>query len=120
MVIGLLRLVSSGACSWYFCFAKDDAAKVRAVVERRFGKGRPGPFWGVLAGHQHRWYNGTAFDADGWGSFRQWENSAVKGDALDHEMANSIASFEVASGTFVAVHRFWTENGTWVNRTDAV
>lgn len=109
-----------GVPDWYFCFAKDDAAKVRAAVERRFGKGRPGPFWGVLAGHQHRWYNGTAFDADGWGSFRQWENSAVKGDALDHEMANSIASFEVVSGTFVAVNRFWTENGTWVNRTDAV
>ena len=106
--------------SWYFCFAKDDAAKVRSAVERRFGKGRPGPFWGVLAGHQHRWYNGTAFDADGWEAFRQWENSAVKGDALDHEMANSIASFEVASGIVVAVHRFWTENGTWVNRTDAI
>ena len=35
-------------------------------------------FFGQLAGHQHRWWHGLAFDEDNWGSFLQWENSAVK------------------------------------------
>jgi len=33
-------------------------------------------YWGVLAGHWHRWFNGTAFDE--WPTFMQWETEACK------------------------------------------
>lgn len=33
-------------------------------------------YFGVIAGHWHRWFNGTAFDE--WPTFRQWETAACK------------------------------------------
>ena len=74
---------------WYFCFSTADKARLREAIDRR---GLRHAFWGQLAGHQHRWYDGEAFDEPAWRGFRQWENSAVKGDQADHAMQRQAAS----------------------------
>ena len=104
---------------WYFCFNKKQKAGIRAVVDARPPSVRAS-LWGELAGHQHRWWSGTAFDEPGWEHFAQLENSAVKGDAKDHRMASSFQVFVVETGTVVETVRFWTEGGVWqTNHTDA-
>jgi hypothetical protein len=67
-----------------------------------------------LSGHQHRWYDGTAFDE--WPQFRQFEVSAVKGDVFDAEMSSSFSIFEVDdAGKTTNVVRWWRENRTWMS-----
>ena len=48
--------------------------------------------------------------------FKQWENSAVKGDALLHNMSSSLSVFEASNGKIVGGVRHWYDgNGTgWV------
>jgi len=100
---------------WAFCFSTNDKASVRAAIDRH---GQARSFFGQLAGHQHRWFHGDAFDEAEWKGFVQWENSAVKGDVSDGAMASSFSVFEVELGHVVGVTRFWQEHGTW--KTQAV
>ena len=44
---------------WVFCFSGGDKAALRGAIDRR---GVRAAFWGQLAGHQHRWWDGRAFD----------------------------------------------------------
>lgn len=70
-----------------------------------------------LSGHQHRWFDGTAFDE--WQAFRQFEVSAVKGDVFDSEMSSSFAIFHLnASGATNVIERWWQEKGKWVSRLE--
>lgn len=74
-----------GVPDWYFCFSKTDKALVQDVIR---SSGIPVTrFFGQLAGHQHRWFNGTAFDDPDFASFRQFETSAVKGDGTYRKCA---------------------------------
>jgi hypothetical protein len=52
-------------------------------------------YWGVVAGHWHRWFNGTSFDE--WPSFRQWETNACKlqgSITLAHVRGGSISQLQ--------------------------
>lgn len=70
--------------------------------------------WGQLAGHQHRNFNGSAFDNEGWDSFRQIEASAVKGDVFDSDMASTFLVLTVDDdGEISAIDRHWRERGEW-------
>lgn len=104
-----------GVPDWYFCFSKSDKAIVRSIFQQaanRHEKGL-GLFWGQWAGHQHRWFNGTSFDEKEFQHFRQWENSAVKGDVFDSKMSSSFTIFTFDNGNIVSIEKFWTENGVW-------
>ncbi len=104
-----------GVPDWYFCFSKRDKAIVRSIFQnaaRQHTKGL-GLFWGQWAGHQHRWFNGTSFDEIEFQHFRQWENSAVKGDVFDSNMSSSFTIFTFDDGDIVGIEKFWAENGVW-------
>ena len=102
-----------GVPDWYFCFSREMKQAFRHVVsdyrlESAFVRGAQ------LSGHQHRWFNGTAFDE--WESFRQFEVSAVKGDVFDAKMSSSFALFEVDDrGNTIQTSKFWREGGVWRN-----
>lgn len=55
-------------------------------------------YWGVLAGHWHRWFDGTAFDE--WPSFRQWETEACKA-------GGAISLVRVNEGRIVNIQRLY-------------
>mmetsp|Transcript_19989 Transcript_19989/g.50843 ORF Transcript_19989/g.50843 Transcript_19989/m.50843 type:complete len:373 (-) Transcript_19989:475-1593(-) len=95
----------------YFCFSSPDQAKLREAIDAH---GVRAAFWGQLAGHQHRWYNGNAFDEPEWKSFRQWENSAVKGDQMDTAMTSSFSVLQVEAASIVGITRHWKEDGRWM------
>jgi predicted MPP superfamily phosphohydrolase len=106
-----------GVPDWSFCFSKSMKKSFRTIVkknhlEKAFERGSQ------LSGHQHRWYNGTAFDE--WPNFRQFEVSAVKGDVFDSEMSSSFAIFHLnnISGKLQYIERWWLENNTWINKID--
>ena len=44
--------------------------------------------------------------------FVQWENSAVKGDAMQANMSSSLSIFETAAGRVVGGVRHWWDSGT--------
>jgi hypothetical protein len=101
-----------GVPDWYFCFSKKMKQSFRTVVQKynlesAFEKGSQ------LSGHQHRWFQGLAFDE--WPHFRQFEVSAVKGDVFDAEMSSSFAIFHLdeKNGTTKSIERWWRENNTW-------
>ena len=103
-----------GVPDWAFCFSKKDKDAIRAIL-----RASPLPlhsFWGVLAGHQHRWFNGTAFDEAEFHQFRQWENSAVKGDVFDSEMASSFSVLTFEDSRVTMMEKFWTERGVWKSK----
>jgi hypothetical protein len=100
-----------GVPDWAFCFSKDDKKAIRDIIRRSTTP--LDKFWGVLAGHQHRWFNGTAFDEPDFQHFRQWENSAVKGDVFDSKMASSFTILTFEDSKVVHMEKFWTENGVW-------
>jgi predicted MPP superfamily phosphohydrolase len=58
-----------GIPDWYFCFSGDDKMAIRDSITRH--RAALPRFWGQLAGHQHRFYTGTAFDEPRWGEFLQ-------------------------------------------------
>ena len=101
----------AGVPDWYFCFSKRMKQAFRTAVidqglERAFERGAQ------LSGHQHRWFDGTAFDE--WPSFRQFEVSAVKGDVFDGNMSSSFAIFDVGvDGKTTSTRKFWREAGVW-------
>mmetsp|Transcript_8409 Transcript_8409/g.12243 ORF Transcript_8409/g.12243 Transcript_8409/m.12243 type:complete len:155 (-) Transcript_8409:6-470(-) len=104
-----------GVPDWYFCFSSEDKASLRVAFEQDLND-NVDLLWGVMAGHQHRWYSGLAFDESDFSHFKQWENSAVKGDALLHNMSSSLSVFEASNGKIVGGVRHWYDgNGTgWV------
>ena len=104
-----------GVPDWYFCFSKQDKSTMRTIIERAASRHPKGLdlFWGQWAGHQHRWFNGTSFDEKEFQGFRQWENSAVKGDVFDSKMASSFTVFTFDEGAIVGIEKFWSENGVW-------
>ena len=90
---------------------------LRSIFEKagtNHGKGLA-LFWGQWAGHQHRWFDGTAFDEPAFKHFRQWENSAVKGDVFDSKMASSFSIFTFEHGEIIEIKKFWREKNTWKN-----
>ena len=132
-----------GVPDWYFCFSTKDKKILRDMIDRR-GEHFRDSFFGQLAGHQHRWWHGLAFDEDNWGSFLQWENSAVKvssfssisfvlgtivntlgaysflrwfgqGDVFDQHMSSSFTIFSVYNKTLSTATRLFQENGVWKN-----
>ena len=105
-----------GVPDWYFCFSGSDKATLRKSIDRH---GLRAAFFGQLAGHQHRWFNGKAFDEPSWSTFRQWENSAVKGDKADHAMASSLSVFTVQRARVTGVTQYWQECGVWRNQTSS-
>lgn len=60
----------------FFTFSAEERHKVQALLLKHFPADT---YWGVIAGHIHRWYNDTAFDEPGWENFWQWETDACKG-----------------------------------------
>ena len=100
-----------GVPDWSFCFSKGDKRQVRDVIAS--SPVDTSKFWGVLAGHQHRWFNGTAFDEPGFERFRQWENSAIKGDVFDSKMASSFTVLTFEDSKVVELEMHWREDGVW-------
>ena len=78
---------------------------------------------GQLSGHQHRWFEGAAFDEELWQNFSQFETSAVKGDVFDKHMSSSFMVFHISDGTqatpgqTIRIDRYWRENGQWRQNT---
>ena len=106
-----------GVPDWCFCFSKSHKVALRSIFEKagtNHGKGLA-LFWGQWAGHQHRWFDGTAFDEPAFKHFRQWENSAVKGDVFDSKMASSFSIFTFEHGEVIGIKKFWREKNTWKN-----
>jgi hypothetical protein len=62
-----------GVPDFIYGFSGDQKTQVRALLSNYFPEQQ---YWGVIAGHWHRWFNGTAFDE--WPTFRQWETDACK------------------------------------------
>jgi len=61
---------------WIYGFSTDQKDAVRYLLTYYQPLDR---YWGVFAGHWHRWYNGTAFDE--WPKFWEWETDACKNNA---------------------------------------
>lgn len=101
-----------GVPDWVFCFSGAHKATVRTALLAA-GAGVLPAFWGVLAGHQHRWFNGTAFDETDFRGFRQWENSATKGDAIDHNASSAFSTWRFAASRLSTITRHWQEGGVW-------
>lgn len=85
---------------------------VRDAIDRR---GLRHAFWGQLAGHQHRFFTGRAFDEPEWAGFQQVEVSAVKGDATDKQRSCAFLQVHVSQGVIGRVDRFWREGAEWRN-----
>lgn len=100
-----------GVPDWYFCFSSSAKRRLRDAVARRALS--PAVFWGQLAGHQHRFWSGAAFDEPPWAGFKQVEVSAVKGDAIDARMASAFLRVHVAQGVVHGVTRHWREGDEW-------
>ena len=108
---------------WIFCFNGHAKAAFRDAVAQAPASVRESLHRGAqLAGHQHRWFSGDAFDQSDWKGWTQWENSAVKGDQFDRNMSSSFSVFHIesknettAGASSVTADRWWLENGTtWV------
>ena len=97
-----------------FCFSGHDKDAVRGLLAAHYPLST---YWGGLFGHQHRWFNGTAFDEAEWSDFRQWENSAVKGDVSDSAMSSSITTLDFDKGEVVSMTRHWIEGSEWQEAT---
>lgn len=54
-------------------FSSEQKTKVREMLLSHLPKER---YIGIIAGHWHRWFDGTAFDE--WPEFKQWETEACK------------------------------------------
>jgi hypothetical protein len=116
-----------GVPDWYFCFAKRMKAAFRGAVESAPPALMDSLFLGAqLSGHQHRWFDGAAFDEDHWENFTQFETSAVKGDVFDKKMSSSFMVFHISDaeptlGHTVRIDRYWREDGQWrQNATTAI
>lgn len=62
-----------GVPDFIYGWSSSQKKAIRAVLELAFPVEK---YWGVIAGHWHRWFDGTAFDE--WPTFRQWETAACK------------------------------------------
>eukprot|EP01096_Ripella_sp_DP13-Kostka_P006738 TRINITY_DN2434_c0_g1_i2.p1 TRINITY_DN2434_c0_g1~~TRINITY_DN2434_c0_g1_i2.p1 ORF type:complete len:363 (+),score=106.77 TRINITY_DN2434_c0_g1_i2:63-1091(+) len=63
--------------AWEDGFPPKAQDKIRDVLQYY----HPVPqYWGVICGHIHHWYNGTAF-GDIWPTFLEWQTSACKREA---------------------------------------
>ena len=101
-----------GVPDWYFCFSHPHKVTLMDAMDAAGASAEK--WWGQLAGHQHRWFNGTSFDEPSWSMFRQWENSAVKGDATDTLEASSFALITVENKVVQStIQKWWTESGVW-------
>ena len=106
-----------GVPDWYFCFSKENKKVIRNIISSSPVDNKK--FWGVLAGHQHRWFNGTAFDEPAFKHFRQWENSAIKGDYFDSKMSSSFTVLTFEDSNLIDLEMHWRENGVWKKRQSA-
>ena len=108
-----------GVPDWSFCFSHRMKAAFRTMVEGLPQTVMDSLLQGAqLAGHQHRWFDGTCFDEDAWKGFRQFETSAVKGDVFDKEMSASFMVFHISNddeslGQTLQIDRYWREDKLW-------
>lgn len=76
-----------------YAFSSKDKNRIRDVLSKYFPIET---YWGIFAGHFHRWFDGTAFDEKEWRTFHQHESSAGKSNgsyaivnvANDHHIAS--------------------------------
>ena len=106
-----------GIPDWWFCYSMEKKADVRDAILGAGPNVLPA-FWGVLAGHEHRWFNGTAFDEPRFGRFRQWENSATKGDWFDANASSAFSTWSFTAGRLTMITRSWQEGGAWVQQEE--
>ena len=77
-------------------FSKEKKESVVKVLDAHFPKNA---YWGIVTGHWHRWYNGTALDS--WPEFIQWETEACKVSSafsLAHVHGNTITKIDKMYG----------------------
>lgn len=78
-----------------FSAAKKEA--IVSVLESHFPRSA---YWGIITGHWHRWYNGSALDQ--WPQLVQWETEACKVSSafsLAHVYGNTITHIDKMYGT---------------------
>jgi len=85
-----------GVPDFIYGFSKEKKEAVVDVLNAHFPRSS---YWGIITGHWHRWYNGTALDQ--WPQFVQWETEACKVSSafsLVHVHGNTITKIDKMYG----------------------
>jgi hypothetical protein len=100
-----------------FNFTFDDYQdkRVQDIFSKYF---TPSSFLGVHAGHNHRWFNGTAFThftatSSEWETIPEWETPASKGWWLDESFVSSMTIFTFIADQNGKNTRLLSAEGLW-------
>jgi len=86
---------------WIFTFNRTEKEQFRNLLLKHRLLNN---YFGVFAGHLHRWYNGTAFDE--WNTFVQWETAACKGEWDDDLIHSGFTLASVENGRISNIQIF--------------
>lgn len=71
-------------------FDRTEKARIQEVLQKSMPLSN---YFGVIAGHLHRFFEGTAFDEEGFEDFRQIETDTCKGHVTDRVPRNVYGAF---------------------------
>lgn len=98
-----------------FTFDDKQDKKVQEVLGKYF---QPSSFIGVHSGHNHRWFNGSAFTPftaidDEWLQIPEWETPASKGWWVDESFVSSMTVFTFVANVDGSNPRLMNSVGLW-------
>ena len=87
-------------------FDRNEKARIQQVLRDSMPLEK---YKGVFAGHLHRFYEGLAFDEEGFENFGQWETDTCKGHLMDRIPKNQYGAFtlvRVQNNLIVSIEQF--------------